>query len=202
MLMASTGWFIVFEGVDGSGKSTQIELLDMKLRDQGIDHVLEREPSDGSIGRFIRQYAEAGDRYLQPETEALLFTADRFEHSKRIAQTLDQGISVICDRYYHSTLAYQGAAGVPVAWLKDLQKFTLKPDLVILLDVDPGKSLMRVSGRTLTIFESRDYLSRVRDLYLDFSHDGEMKIVDTSKPVDEVEAEVERLVEKLMGLKF
>ncbi len=200
--MAPTGWFIVFEGVDGSGKSTQIELLDMKLRDQGVDHVLEREPSDGGIGRFIRAYAEAGDRYLQPESEALLFTADRFEHSRRIAQTLDQGVTVVCDRYYHSTLAYQGAAGVDVGWLGDLQRFALKPDLVILLDVDPGRSLMRVSGRTLTVFENRDYLSRVRDLYLGFAREGEMKVVDTSKPVDEVEAEVQRLVEELTGLEL
>ncbi len=198
--MAPTGWFIVFEGVDGSGKSTQIELLSMKLRDQGVDHVLEREPSDGGIGRFIRAYSEAGDRYLQPESEALLFTADRFEHSRRIAQTLDQGVTVVCDRYYHSTLAYQGAAGVDVAWLKDLQRFALKPDLVILLDVDPGRSLMRVSGRTLTVFENRDYLSRVRDLYLGFARDGEMKVIDTVKPVDEVESEVEGLVEELTGL--
>jgi len=200
--MAPRGWFIVFEGVDGSGKSTQIELLSMKMRDQGIDHVIEREPSDGTIGRFIRNYAETGDRYLQPESEALLFTADRFEHSKRIEQTLDQGVTVICDRYYHSTLAYQGAAGVPVAWLRDLQKFALKPDLVLLLDVDPGRSLMRVSGRTLTVFENRDYLSRVRNLYLDFAREREMQIVDTGRPVDEVEAEVENLVEDLMGLEF
>ena len=200
--MAPRGWFIVFEGVDGSGKSTQIELLSMKLRDQGVDHVLEREPSDGAIGRFIRNYAEAGDRYLQPESEALLFTADRFEHSKRIEQTLDQGVTVVCDRYYHSTLAYQSAAGVPVAWLRDLQKFALKPDLVLLLDVDPGRSLMRVSGRTLTVFENRDYLSRVRDLYLGFAREGEMQLVDTGRPVDEVEAEVENLVEDLMGLEF
>jgi dTMP kinase len=200
--MAPRGWFIVFEGVDGSGKSTQIELLSMKLRDQGVDHVLEREPSDGGIGRFIRDYAEAGDRYLQPESEALLFTADRFEHSKRIEETLEQGITVVCDRYYHSTLAYQGAAGVDVPWLRDLQKFALKPDLVLLLDVDPGRSLLRVSGRTLTVFENRDYLSGVRDLYLVFAKEGEMRLVDTGRPVDEVEAEVQRLVEELIGVKL
>jgi len=200
--MAPTGWFIVFEGVDGSGKSTQIDLLSMKFRDQGIDHVLEREPSDGSIGRFIRHYAEAGDRYLSPESEALLFTADRFEHSKRISQVLDQGTTVICDRYYHSTLAYQGAAGVDLTWLRDLQRFSLKPDIVLLLDVDPEKSLLRVSGRTLTVFENRNYLKRVRDLYLGFAEEGEMRIVDTSRPVDEVEAEVQRLVEGLMGLRL
>jgi dTMP kinase len=200
--MAPRGWFIVFEGVDGSGKSTQLDLLSMKLRDQGIDHMLEREPSDGSIGRFIRDYAEAGERYLSPESEALLFTADRFEHSKRIEIILEQGLTVICDRYYHSTLAYQGAAGVDVAWLRDLQKFALKPDLVLLLDVDPEWSLMRVSGRTLTVFENRNYLKMVRDLYISFAKKGEMRIVDTGRPVDEVEAEVLRLVEELIGVEL
>ncbi|MFA5869008.1 MAG: dTMP kinase [Candidatus Bathyarchaeia archaeon] len=200
--MAPRGWFIVFEGVDGSGKSTQIELLSMKLRDKGVDHVLEREPSDGSIGRFIRHYAEAGDRYLSPESEALLFTADRFEHSKRIEQILEQGTTVVCDRYYHSTLAYQGAAGVDVVWLRELQKFALKPDLVLLLDVDPERSLLRVSGRTLTVFENRAYLMRVRDLYRGFARDGEMRLLDTARPVDEVEEEVQRLVEGLIGVKL
>ncbi len=200
--MAPRGWFIVFEGIDGSGKSTQIDLLSMKFRDQGVDHVLEREPSDGSIGRFIRSYAEAGERYFSPETEALLFTADRFEHSKRISQILEQGTTVVCDRYYHSTLAYQGAAGVDVAWLRDLQKFTPKPDLILLLDVDPERSLMRVSGRTLTIFENRSYLKRVRDLYLQFERAGEMKLIDVEHPVDEVEAKVQRFVEELTDLKL
>jgi dTMP kinase len=109
---------------------------------------------------------------------------------------------VVCDRYYHSTLAYQGAAGVPVTWLRDLQKFALKPDLVLLLDVDPGRSLMRVSGRTLTVFENRDYLSRVRDIYLGFVREGEMQLIDTGRQVDEVEAEVENLIKDLMGLEF
>jgi dTMP kinase len=198
--MAPRGWFIVFEGIDGSGKSTQIELLSMKLRDQGVDHVLEREPSDGNIGRFIRDYAEAGERYLSPETEALLFAADRFEHSKRIDNVLEQGTTVVCDRYYHSSLAYQGAMGVTVEWLRDLQKSALMPDLIILLDVDPERSLLRVSGRSLTVFENRNYLKKVRNLYIRFAEAGEMRLIDTAQPIDEVEREVQRLVEELINI--
>lgn len=198
--MAPRGWFIVFEGIDGSGKSTQIELLSMKLRDQGVDHVLEREPSDGSIGRFIRDYAEAGERYLSPETEALLFAADRFEHSKRIDNILEQGTTVVCDRYYHSSLAYQGAMGVAVEWLRDLQKSALRPDLVILLDVDPERSILRVSGRSLTVFENRNYLKKVRNFYISFAEAGEMRLIDTTQPIDEVEREVQRLVEELINI--
>jgi dTMP kinase len=197
--MAPRGWFIVFEGIDGSGKSTQIELLSMKLRDQGIDHVLEREPSDSSIGHLIRDYAEAGERYLSPETEALLFAADRFEHSKRIDNLLEQGSTVICDRYFHSSFAYQGAMGVSVKWLRELQKSALKPDLVILLDVDPERSLLRVSDRSLTVFENRDYLKKVRNFYISFAEAGEMKIIDTVRPIDEVEREIQKLVEDIIS---
>jgi dTMP kinase len=97
--MPRRGFFIVFEGVDGSGKSTQIDLLSEKLRQVGVDHIIEREPSSGAIGKLIRDYAEAGDRYLNPETEALLFSADRVEHVKRIEGYLNEGVTVICDRF-------------------------------------------------------------------------------------------------------
>ena len=200
--MTSRGWFIVFEGIDGSGKSTQIDLLSMKLRDKGIDYVLEREPSDSSIGKFIREYAEAGGRYLSPETEALLFTADRFEHSKRISDYLDEGINVVCDRYFHSTLAYQGASGVDLGWLTEMQKFVLKPNLVLLLDVDPDSSLLRVSGRSLTVFEDRSFLRKVREFYIRFAEEGEMVKIDTLKPIDDVEKEIEMRVEEIFKIKL
>jgi len=196
--MPNRGYFIVFEGVDGSGKSTQIELLSEKLRKAGVDHIIEREPSSGAIGRLIRQYAEAGERYMAAETEALLFNADRFEHARRIETYLNEGITIICDRFFHSTLAYQGGSGVDLSWLKSLQRFTLKPDLVILLDIDPDASLIRVSGRSLTVFENNIYLRKVRKLYLQFAEAGEMIRVDTNRTVDEVESDVRRLVSDLM----
>ena len=198
--MPSRGFFIVFEGVDGSGKSTQIDLLSEKLRQSGVDHIIEREPSGGVIGKLIRGYSEAGDRYFEPETEALLFSADRIEHVKRIIGYLSDGITVICDRFMHSTLAYQGGSGVNVAWLRSLQKFDLKPDLVILLDIDPDKSLVRVANRSLTVFERNSYLKNVRELYLKFAEAGEMIAVSCSRTVDEVELDVTRLVSDLLQL--
>ena len=193
--MSRNGFFVVFEGVDGSGKSTQIELLITQLKKSGIDVIIEREPTDNIIGRMIRNYAEAGDRYLSPETEALLFTADRVEHSKKIQSYLEQGINVICDRFYHSTYAYQGASGVNLEWLKTLQKNILKPDLVILLDIDPDASLIRVSGRNLTIFENNDYLRKVREIYIKFADGGEMVKIDTLKTIEEVEKEIVNIFE-------
>ena len=200
--MAPRGWFIVFEGIDGSGKSTQIDLLSRKFKRKGIDFVIEREPSDGSIGKFIRGYSESGERYLSPQTEALLFTADRFEHSRRIEEYLREGVNVICDRYFHSTLAYQGASGVDFNWLKEMQRYSLKPDLVLLLDIDPDASLLRVSDRTFTVFEDRPFLRKVREFYLSIADRGEMIKIDTLKPVDEVEKEIIKRVEELLKIHF
>lgn len=200
--MQGRGYFIAFEGVDGSGKSTQIDLLSEKLRKVGVDHIIEREPSSGVIGRLIRDYAEAGDRYMSAETEALLFSADRIEHARRIETYLNEGITVICDRFYHSTFAYQGASGIDLVWLKSLQRFDLKPDLVILLDIDPEASLVRVSGRSLTVFEDNSFLRCVRSIYLSFAEAGEMVRVDTDRTVDEVEADVSRLVSRLINIDF
>jgi dTMP kinase len=198
--MPRRGFFIVFEGVDGSGKSTQIDLLSEKLRQAGVDHIIEREPSSGAIGKLIRDYAEAGDRYLTPETEALLFSADRIEHVKRIEGYLNEGVTVICDRFMHSTLAYQGGSGVNIAWLRSLQKFDLKPDLIILLDINPDRSLVRVANRSLTVFESNSYLKKVREFYLKFADAGEMIPVNCSRIVDEVEFDVLQLVSDLLGV--
>jgi dTMP kinase len=198
--MPERGYFIVFEGVDGAGKSTQIEILSEKLRRVGVDHVIEQEPSGGAIGKFIRDYAEAGDRWMMPETEALLFTADRVEHVKRIDGILSQGVTVLCDRFMHSTLAYQGASGVDIGWLRSLQQFPVEPDLIILFDLDPDRSLVRVSGRSLTVFENNSYLRKVRELYLGFAEAGEMTRIDTGRTIDEIEADVAELVSRKLGL--
>lgn len=200
--MSRKGFFIVFEGIDGSGKSTQIELITMKLKQAGIDAIIEQEPTKNVIGKLIRDYAEAGDRFLSPEVEALLFSADRIEHSKRILSYLQQGVTVICDRFYHSTYAYQGASGIDIDWLKSLQKNVIKPDLVILLDIDPDSSLIRVSGRNLTIFENNSYLRKVREIYNYFAKNGELVKIDTLKPISEVEKDVQKQIEKLINTKL
>ena len=200
--MSRKGFFIVFEGIDGSGKSTQIELLTMKLKRAGIDVIVEQEPTNSIIGKLIRDYAEAGDRYLSPEAEALLFSADRIEHSNHIKSNLEQGVTIICDRFYHSTYAYQGASGVNINWLKTLQKNVVKPDLIILLDIDPDVSLVRVSGRNLTVFENNSYLKKVREIQNNLAKDGELKKVNTFKPIFEVEKDVQKLVENLLNIKL
>lgn len=189
--MVSRGAFIVFEGIDGSGKSTHIRLLSRSLRKQGYDVLWTSEPSRGRIGRFIREYVERRKSRLPPEVEALLFAADRFEHIRRTVEpSLEKGRIVISDRYVHSSLAYQGAEGVSLKWIRDLNRFAPKPDLVILLDVSPETGLGRMRRNRRTVFEVYSYQQRVRALYLQFSSQGEMITVEAKRSVEEVQRDI------------
>ena len=113
--MVKTGIFIVFEGIDGSGKSIHIKTLSKELHDLGYRVFITKEPTNRQIGYFLHNYAGQEKKRFLPETEVFLFAADRFEHVKYdIEPALRVGSIVISDRYYHSSLAYQGAAGVDV----------------------------------------------------------------------------------------
>jgi dTMP kinase len=197
MAMSNRGYFIVFEGVDGGGKSTQIKMLSEFFKEVGYDVELNMEPTHESIGRLLWTYMRSKNRSFNPETEALLFAADRIEHGKTIQRALDEGKVIISDRYLHSSLAYQGAAGVDVEWMKSLNRHALKPDLVILLDIDPEKSLERVSDRDKTVFEESEYLKRVRAEYLRYADAGELTVIDATKPIMDIHAEIKRLIERL-----
>ena len=196
--MTGRGVFIVFEGVDGGGKSTQIKLLTDYFRDRGYDVEHYMEPTEGQIGNLLWSYMRSKSRSFSPETEALLFAADRIEHGKAITEALEAGRVVISDRYVHSSLAYQGAAGVDVAWMKQLNRHALKPDLVMLLDIDPEKSLSRVSDRDKTVFEESNYLKKVRAEYLGYAEAGELVVVDALQPIEKVHMDIRELVDKLI----
>lgn len=194
--MARRGAFIVFEGIDGSGKSTHIRLLCSELRRQGLDVLRTSEPSRGRIGRLIREYSKSRRSRLPPEVEALLFAADRFEHVKRIIEpALEKGCVVISDRYIHSSLAYQGAEGASLDWLREINKFAQSPDLCILLDVSPNTGLGRIRRRRRTVFEVYTYQQKVRNLYLRFAEQGELVRVDADRLVDEVHQDISSLVQ-------
>ena len=196
--MAKRGVFIVFEGIDGSGKSTHIKALAEELRSQGYGVLQTSEPSKDRIGNFIRRYAERNDSRLTPETEALLFAADRFEHVKTVIEpALRRGRIVISDRYLYSSLAYQGAGGLEVDWIREMNRFAPKPDLGILLDILPEFSLQRVNRRK-TVFEDSDYLRKVRNIYLQLVEEGELVRIDADKPRKAVQAEVFSLVQELL----
>ncbi|MDH5682568.1 MAG: dTMP kinase, partial [Spirochaetota bacterium] len=131
--MSHKGKLIVFEGIDGVGKSTQCELLEERLREK--NHIVHRlkEPSDGQYGSQIRKLATEGKR-LSPEKEYELFILDRKENVEHnILPSLSRGEIIILDRYYYSTIAYQGALGLSEARVRqDNESFAPRPDLVII----------------------------------------------------------------------
>lgn len=161
----SKGLLITLEGIDGSGKTTQTRLLVEGLRGRGFEAEATTEPSPGPVGELIRSYISRGGR-RRPYLEALLFASDRYDHLDRtVNPMLRRGVIVVSDRYLHSSLAYQSAAGVDLEWLRLINSFAPKPDLTFYLDV-PAEVGLRRKGREATIFENHDYQRKVRDLYL------------------------------------
>ena len=155
------GKLIAFEGLDGCGKSTQLALLADALRAQGADLLTTREPTDGPHGRRIREMARSGER-VAPETELEWFFADRDEHVReKLEPALAAGRIVLTDRYYLSTVAYQGARGLP--WREILAESEARfpvPDLVVLVDVDAEQGIARVNARGGTaepVFEELEF---------------------------------------------
>jgi len=159
------GRLVAFEGVDGSGKSTQLALLAAALREAGRGVVETREPTEGSIGRRIRAMARSGERPA-PAEELRWFVEDRREHVRDvIGPGLAAGLVVLTDRYYLSTAAYQGARGLdPARLLAEAEAEFPKPDLALVLDVEPETGLERVAargGRAEPAFEDARYLVAV-----------------------------------------
>jgi dTMP kinase len=162
------GLLIVLEGIDGSGKTTQARALVRRLRRRGIETSFFREPTRGRFGREIKRLAARADS-LTPEEELALFVKDRRENvAKNLGPALRGGRAVVLDRYYFSTMAYQGAKGLDVGRIRRMNEaFAIPPDLVIVLDVDAGDGLARIRGRKRRdeLFEREDYLVRVREIF-------------------------------------
>ncbi len=192
------GLFIVFEGIDGSGKDTHIKLLSEELRQQGHRVLETAEPSGNEVGALLRRYQRRSGKRLPAETEALLYTADRYEHVRNIVEpALKRGQIVLSNRYFYSTLAYQGAMGVDLDWIREMNRFAPKPDAAILLDILPEFSLRRLKRRR-TVFEQLENLRNVRDIYVRLVKGGELVRVDADRPKRLVQAELLALVQELL----
>ena len=190
------GILIVLEGIDGAGKSTQAEILMNRLHERGYDVVYFREPSEGKWGQEIKKKAAHPDS-LSPEEELDLFLKDRKENvEKNLRPALEKKKIVILDRYYFSTIAYQGAKGIDQERIRRVnEEFVVEPDLVFFLDVDPQEGLDRIKNRKKKdrLFERAEYLVKVREIFRSFR--GERFIhIDASKPKKEISAEIEKIV--------
>ncbi|MGB2905502.1 MAG: dTMP kinase [Candidatus Aminicenantaceae bacterium] len=189
------GILIVFEGIDGGGKTSQaMRLLDI-LRDLGYDAVYFREPSDSSWGRTIREKAVENDS-LTPKEELDLFQNDRRENvAKNLKPALAARRIVILDRYYFSTMAYQGAKGLDPDQIRETNaSFAVPPDLVFILDVDPARGLKRTEGRQQRdlLFEREDYLVKVRAIFQGLEGD-EFFHLDALRPMEGVAEDVTQI---------
>jgi dTMP kinase len=183
--MGKKGIFIVIEGLDGSGKTTQAALLAKKLS-QSYIVMLTAEPSQGKIGTFIREGCLYEDKRLPTEAEALFFAADRIDHiEKEIKPALEEGKLVICDRYVYSSIAYQGSAGLSLDWIKTINARALQPDFSVFIDVTPEHVLERLQ-RKKSVMETLETQQKVRDVYLKFVEKGELVKVDGDRPKEAV----------------
>lgn len=189
--------FLVIEGIDGAGKSTLAKNLHKELQDRQIPVLLSREPTDGPYGRQIREFAIKGRPSADKEVE--LFIKDRKDHIKNIIKpAISEGKIVILDRYYYSTLAYQGAAGYDTAKIQNLHDdFILEPDLLIILDLPVDKALDRIKkGREAADeFEKKDYLEKVKYIYDNIRHKNIKKI-----NADKTEKELVNECLKILGV--
>ena len=194
------GHLIILEGIDGTGKSTQAKLLASSLRDQGHRVVLSREPTDGAFGRRLRESATTGR--LSPEEELQLFHQDRREHVETLIEpALQGGEIVILDRYYFSTMAYQGVRGFDPQEIRRVnEEFAPQPDLLLLLDLSLDTALQRIGvrdGKT-NEFEQRESLQRCRDIFHSVQDDF-VTVIDADQSIEDIQAAIFAVVNDLVG---
>ncbi len=185
--------YIVFEGIDGAGKSTQINLLKYWLEENGFDVETVVEPTDSKVGKLIREILQRPDATTDriQKTLGLLFAADRMLIMDKLN---DDSKVILSDRSFISSLAYQE----PADWIKQINKYAKEPDLVLLLDVDVKTSINRCSKEDE--FENEEFLSNVKANYLDLISNFNHEIIDASTGVNKVSTDIKKAVAPYMGI--
>jgi dTMP kinase len=199
--MQTKGRFIVFEGIDGCGKTTQISLLKQHIEEHAIRCIQTREPSDGPIGSLMRQFL-SGRIQASESTIAAMFAADRLDHLSNpvngISQRLEDGFCVLCDRYILSSYAYQSVR-VPLDWVMQMNSLaaqTQRPDCHVFIDLEPDVAIERMhKGRFQTeLFETKGRLTEVRnryfDLFLQLQDTENILIIDGNQPIQKIADEI------------
>jgi dTMP kinase len=195
------GTLIVFEGLDGCGKSTQLRRAADALSARHVDPVVTREPTDGPWGRRIREMAKS-DQGVTPETELEWFFEDRREHMRDVVEpALAAGRLVLSDRSYISTVAYQGARGLDASKiLAESEAEFARPDLILLFEISAKEGLARVHARGgdgEPIFENLAFLERVAAIFEELDVDG-LKRIDASRSEEEIAKDVLSAIQPLI----
>lgn len=193
------GLFIVIEGIDGTGKSTQARRLGDWFTEKGREVVLSREPTDGPWGKKLRESASTGR--LSPEDELQYFLNDRRQHvEEKIKPALAAGKVVILDRYYFSTMAYQGARGFDPAEIRRLNEaFAPIPDLLLILDLDVDTAHQRIGhrGDSTNEFEKRESLEKCREIFLSLKGESFVHLIDSNGDLEDVSGRILDVVDSL-----
>ncbi|MFC1705020.1 dTMP kinase [Nanoarchaeota archaeon] len=198
--------FIVIDGMDGSGKGEQIKKISQYLLSEGYNVLKTFEPTDGKYGKKIRQMLKEHKDPLSDADEMLdLYCKDREEHLKNLIEPfLEQGDNkvVISDRYYHSTIAFQSAQGVPVKKIMEMNKDFRKPDLMLILDLEPDTSLERIKkrGNANEKFEQKGFMEKLRMNFLSLPKmlDENIKVIDASKSINEVFEQIKKEIDEIL----
>jgi len=196
-----SGIFITIGGIDGCGGTTHSRLLYEWLKKKFNKNViLTKEPTDGEIGKILRKYLK--DKKSNIRTDALLFAADRIEHIENIIKpALNQNMIVISDRYIESSLAYQCAQGLSLNWILEINQGFIKPDLTIILDIEPEIALKR-KDYIEDKFENIEFLKKVRLNYLEQAKLWNYKIINSNREIDIVHEEIIKEVEHIIKYKY
>ena len=203
------GRFISFEGIEGCGKTTQIARLSEFLNSRSISHTITREPGGTAVGEGIRKILLNSETiHLTAASELLLFYASRSQNIlEKIKPALDRGEMVICDRFYHASMAYQGyGRGIPLDFITRLTELVcdrFRPEITILLDIEPAVGLARARARNHGRvedegrFEAEDleFYTRVRNGYLDLAtRDQRIRVIQADRSIEEVHREIVRVL--------
>ena len=199
--------FITFEGADGCGKTTQIELLNKYLQENGFKTLITREPGAKGLGLKLREILLNYNGEVSPNCESFLFLADRAQHVDCVIKpALNDGVIVLCDRHTDSTVAYQGyGRQLDIEQIKKLNEIAvngLKPDLTIVFDIDIETSMQRV-GKIKDRMESAgmDFFNRVRNGYLAIANEepNRVKVINSADTIEDIHNQVVKLVEKAVN---
>jgi len=188
--------YICLEGIDGSGKSTQMELLMKWLDECGHEILRVVEPTDSPAGSLIREMLQnpnATNENFQ-KALALLFAADRIILMEKIQEAEDKGKIVLTDRCFYSSMVYQNG----IEWIKEINKFAKKPDIVLLMDIDPETAISRCEGKDR--FEDLHFLKKISDKYLKLADKENFRVINANNGINKVHDDIKRVIAHKLGM--